>query len=154
MFGLRTVRSIIVSPQNMNGNLTRSTVFAPQEGDSAQMPRRSLSRFVFDRLQEYGITARVESLRSTTRTFLLISLAADAARATNVMGDHGNAVSEQIMREIRESFGETPNLAGIYWRVEPSTSPTPESNELFQRARAALEAKIRERRAARSPESA
>ena len=133
----------------MNGNLTRSTIFAPVERESSEAPRRSLSRFVFDRLASYGITAMVESLRSTSKNFLLISLDSEVASATNVMFDHGNAVSELLMREIRSEFGEGVKMDGIFWRVEPSPADSASSEAMFQKARLELELKIRERRAAR-----
>ncbi len=137
----------------MNGNLTRSTIFAPVESDPSLAPRRSLSRFVFDRLASYGITASVESLRSTSKTFLLISLDSEVATATNVMLDHGNAVSEAMMREIRAEFGDGVNMDGIFWRVIPPPVGSASSEAVFQKARLELELKIRERRAARAGRS-
>ncbi|MGA2551666.1 MAG: hypothetical protein ABSF50_16075 [Burkholderiaceae bacterium] len=133
----------------MNEYLTRSTIFAPIEPEPTTSPRRSLSRFVSDRLVSYGIPASVESLHSTSRTFLLISIDAEVATSTNVMADHGNAVSESLMREIRAGYSESSYVSGIFWRVEPPQNGSPHTTAVFQKARAELEFKIRERRAAR-----
>jgi hypothetical protein len=132
-----------------NENLTSSNVFAPVENDSSLAPRRSLSRFAFDRLQSWGITASVESLRSTSRNFLLISVDAEVATATNIMVDHGNSVGEALTREIRALFGEGVNMYGIFWRVEPPPAGTASPEAVLQKAKLELELKLRERRAAR-----
>lgn len=133
----------------MQEDLTRSTILA--NPDDGLPPPPSFSRFVHEKLLSQGIPAAVESLKSTTRTFLLISLAGDAPETAQVLADHGNAMAEWLQREVRAAFGEQPTFAGVYWRVVPPAIPA--ANSPFEKARADLEAKIRQRRAARAPAS-
>jgi hypothetical protein len=133
----------------MNRDLNRSTVLSPLDADTGAPQRKSLSRFVLERLASTGVTANVESLRSPTRTFLLVTLSAEVAQSTMVLNDHGNALGEWLIREVRERFLGEEKVAGIYWRVTAPAASSDLIEPIFRKARADLEAKIRARRAQR-----
>lgn len=123
------------------------------DADSGAPARRSLSRFVQERLTACGVSASVESLRSPSRTFLLVTLSAEVAQTTMVLNDHGNALAEWLGREVRSAFQGDEKLAGIYWRVTAPAASSDLLEPIFRKARADLEAKIRARRAQRFTQS-
>jgi|GEM_PF-6603505 len=137
----------------MNEDLTRSTIFAPNDGEVPPYSRRSLSRFVMDRLANSGVSASVESLRSTTRAFLLVSVSAEIDHASDAMADHGNALGEWLLHEIHANFQEEQKIEGIFWRILPPANASQPLGLVFKKARAELEAKIRKRRAQRADPS-
>jgi hypothetical protein len=136
----------------MTPDLNRSTFLGPLDDDSAPA-RRSLSRFVLERLASCGVPANVDSLRSPTRTFLLVTLTAEVAQSTMVLNDHGNALGEWLNREVRASFRGEETVAGIFWRVTAPAASSALIEPIFRKARADLEAKIRARRAQRLTQS-
>jgi hypothetical protein len=137
----------------MNRDLNRSTFLGALDADTGAPARKSLSRFALERLTACGVPASVESLRSPTRTFLLVTLTAEVAQSTMVLNDHGNALGDWLGREVRKTFQGDETLAGIYWRVTPPAASSAMLEPIFRKARADLEAKIRARRAQRFTQS-
>lgn len=138
----------------MNRELNRSTFLGPMDAESGAQPsRRSLSRFVVERLATCGVPATVESLRSPSRTFLLVTMSAETAQNTMVLNDHGNALGDWLAREVRSAFHDDEKLAGIYWRVTAPAASSALIEPIFRKARADLEAKIKARRAQRFTQS-